>query len=831
MRSSATQHPSPVLQLRRLVNGQPSPATCLVLKDARDYYTNYNAAPQAPFSPRPSPTAHVSQTAPLSQTDRPSAINVINESPSSPSVNTHSSVDTGLRNQPTASQTQAVWIQSHHGSQNSENIATGHRASLTEPRGNLAIFTETASVPVDPGHLFDAGNTPRSSFYQMPPNNEKLPSFAELEAEVDWYTRERTITASSIANHQPGPPTGLVTRRTQDAADRNMVDQFLPRKVNRDRGNEPATYHSRLHSKRLSQDDPFLTRYFNGHQDFANADAVGHYGAAHSRDSLRMRPDACATQQSYNNLTDLMRSAPARARNDPKACRGRDPDEQALGLLELNPIIAEEFRRACVNRLQQYQQRLDKAYNQRLNEMEDYTREWRNRTWDLWQALRAGQFNPDNMSKQSCLAWQGPQEMASSGRYRLPFIEIRVRQPTFLENGQARDDEINSRVLSSAFPATIAPTAPQTIFREVRLDHHQIHQKGTRSHPSGPSKSGESRSSYTQHRPVCSVLPEEILVSRPASGLLNLSQSDAFQNARHRAATCQPHFSGGSASAEIEVRQLAHNRSVNQPSHNGTSLLEPDSIPSGQVRAPLRRLLALEWTSNLKGYVQDSSAQYSSKSKHLLSILSLSSLESSFTSSLKMSYSAILLGVKSNSSRFDYHRFEDLQLTRNTVHPSQVIIDLSEANVLMFGKAFCYMQQRIDHLRSLVGLTSGRILRNNQDSQRMYHFFSQQPINRALKTMRHPENKRNGLPCRDPVHETRKLLIVRPEHEDGHITGAAYLDVGNEQPTVRADGGECLLPQGRCTRNCLLTDSETILLSSWRTALLSNAWWQCWHGA
>lgn len=809
------------------MNGQPSPATCLILKDARDYYANYNAAPRA-FPPRPSPKIHVSHTATPSGPDRPSE--VVEESPSPPPVDNYSVNNVGLQHHPLSSESQAVWSRSHQGSQNPRNIATGHGALLPKSRGNDANFTGPAPVPMEPGPPYNTSNAPHPSFYQMPLGDEQLPSFAELEAKADWYTRERITAASSIANDRSGTLNGLVIRRDrQDAADRTMLDEFLPRTIHREHGNVSATSYPVLLRHRLSQDAPSLTQYIRGREDFANDYPVGYYGVAHTRGGLRMRPNPSSTQQSYGNVAGLMQSAPVRADIESRANRGRIPDEQALEILESNPTIAEEFRRACATRLQQYQQTLDRAYNQRLAEMEQYTQEWRNSTGELWQAFRAGQFQAADMSKQSCLAWQGPQEMAKSGRYRLAFVEICVEQPIFLENGQAHDDIVSPHMPSAAFSAAVAPTAPQRMLREVRLDNRQLHQNGTRSQPSGTSKSNDSRSYYTQTSPVSSAAPEQLLESRPALGQLILSQPDTFRNARHRATTCPPDLRGGSASAETEVRQPSYN----QPAPNKSNLLQPDPIPTEAVRPPLRQLSALEWISNLDGYVQEPSGQYSSKSKRLLSILCSSSLGSSFTFSPKPSYSAILLGVKSKSPGFHHRKFENLQSSRNIVHPSEVVIDLSAANALMFGRAFCYMKQRIDHLRSLLGLTSGSSFANNEHSQRMYYFFSQQPINRALNTVRHPENKRTGMPCRDPVHETRKLLIVRPRHEDGHVTGAAYLDVGSEQPVIRADRGNCLILKTdvQAHQNCVLTDKKTTPSSSWRTALRSNAWWQCWIGA
>lgn len=782
MQSSATQRIVPVPQLRKLVAGQPSPATCLMLKDACDHYANYNAPPRAPLL-RSSPTAHVDHNARGPKPDCSSAIVVIHESPSPPPVNTRSSGDIGLQYQPAP-------LQSQDSSQESGSIITNHLALSPEPKGNFADLPGPAPDTIDPELPYDTDSPPRLSFCQKPPCSEPIPSFAEFEAEVDRYIHERTTALPSIANDQSGPSDGLLTpRNRQDAADRTTVDRILPRTIDREHVDVSHSEIPSLRSDRLSQDAPPLTRYLNDHQDFSNNSSLNHDSAAHTRGSFLMRPD----RHCIRNLT---RSPPARAHMDPRADIRSITDERALEILDSNPTIAEEFRRACAIRLQQYQQSLDKAYNRRLAEMEEYTREWRNHTKKLWQAVRAGRFDPADMSNQSAIAWQGPQDMAKTPRYKLPVMNTRVEQRVIFANGQAHINESNAYRLSSAPPARTAPPVPMRIRRRVSRDFRQLQQTDTRSHPSRSPQSGRSHS-HTQTRLVSSAVPEQLHVSRLAPSQRIPSESLVSQNAANRPTNYQPESSSGPACAETEARQPGHCQPASQSIPDEPILVQPDPIPNVAIQASQRQLLGHEWISDFGGYVKESSGKYSSKSNRLLRMLSSSSLGPSFTSSLKLSYSAILLGVKSRSSEFEYRKFEHPFATRNIAYPSEVVIELSEANVLMFGKAFCYLKERRDLLCSLVGLTRGSRLGTNEQSHRMYLFFCQQPINRALNTMRHPENNRSRLPRKSPVHETRRLLIVRPKHEDGHITGARYFDVGSEQPTRRPMKGKCLLLQDR----------------------------------
>lgn len=775
----------PVPHLRKLVAGQPSPATCLMLKDARDYYANYNAAAPAPLA-RSSPTARIDHIASLPQPDEPSPIVVIDESPSPILVNAQPFDDISIQDQPDPLHSRSVGAQSHQSSQNSENTAATHSALLPEPKGT-----------VDPDQSHDTDDVSRLSFCQKPPCNEPLPSFAELETEVDRYIREHTTALPSIANDQSGPLDGLLTpRNRQDADDRTTVDRFLPRTMNRAHVHVSHSNIPSLRSDKLGQDVSPLTRCLTHHQDLPNDSSIDQGNAVHTRGNLLMQPDRHHTEQSRSNADDLTRSTPTRTHTHPRADKENLTDEQALDILETNPTIAEEFRRACAIRLQQYQQSLDKAYNRRLAEMEVYTREWRNHTKKLWHAVRAGQFDPADMSNQSAIAWQGPQDMAKSDRYHLPVIDTRVGQPVILENGQAHVNGPNAYRVSSASPTRTAPPVPTRIRREARPGPSHCEQNDAGPHQRGPPHSGRSRS-HTQTKLVSSGVPEQLSLSRPASSQRITSESLAFYSAPDRPTTPQPESSSGPVYAETKARQPTHCQPPNQSIPDEPILVHPDPILNVPVQASQRQLLGHKWINDFGGYVKESSGKYSSKSSRLLNILSSSSLGSSFTSSLKLSYSAILLGVKSRSSEFNYRKFERVHGTKNIAHPSDVVIELSEANVFMFGKAFCYLKKRRDLLRSLIGLDRRRRLEKNEQSQRIYTFFCQQPTNRALNTMRHPQNTRHRFPSKAPVHETRKLLIARPEHEDGHITGARYFDVGSEQPTIKAEKGKCLLVQDR----------------------------------
>lgn len=84
-------------------------------------------------------------------------------------------------------------------------------------------------------------------------------------------------------------------------------------------------------------------------------------------------------------------------------------DDQALELLLKNETVARLFQSACISRVEEHRQKLDHAYNQRLLELEEYTRAWRDSTKEIWAAVKKGTFKL-NDDQQDALLWRGPQE-------------------------------------------------------------------------------------------------------------------------------------------------------------------------------------------------------------------------------------------------------------------------------------------------------------------------------------------------------------------------------------------------------------------------------------
>lgn len=442
---------------------------------------------------------------------------------------------------------------------------------------------------------------------------------------------------------------------------------------------------------------------------------------------------------------------------------GNVTDEQVLDILELNSTIAQQFRSACAIRLQQYQQSLDKAYNQRLAEMEDYTRKWREHTRELWEARRAGQLQPADASQQAALDWQGPLKMAKTAQFQLPSINTGLGEPIISIKGQVHSGEV---IASFPPPAPPAPASKRKTRprRKAQPGHCQRRQAVPSPPPSRPSRTDAPPSSR-QVGHLLSGVPGQPLYSRHAPAPPAPSQPTPSQP----------------APVQIGTDQLAfHHESPSR------SILSQTVAP----QAPQRQLLCPDWIHEFEGCVKGSSGKYTKKSTRFLTVLYSGDLGPSFSSTLKLSYSAILLKVKSDPSKHTYRYFDSLTSIRNRVNPHDVVLDLSEANVLMFGKAFCYMKDRRECLRTELGLTRIGQPRDEGEIVLLYNFFSQQPINKRLNTARNPGDIRGGLALQKLVHETRRLLIARPKHQNGHIKGAAYFDVGSEQPVTRSHSGK-----------------------------------------
>lgn len=110
-------------------------------------------------------------------------------------------------------------------------------------------------------------------------------------------------------------------------------------------------------------------------------------------------------------------------------------DDQALALLLKNETVAGVLQNALDARVEEHQQKLVRAYNQRLLELEEYTRSWRDATKELWSALSEGTLKPNN-DQREILLWKGPQEAGSRFDPDLPSAPQEVVEKEFDSDGK-----------------------------------------------------------------------------------------------------------------------------------------------------------------------------------------------------------------------------------------------------------------------------------------------------------------------------------------------------------------------------------------------------------
>ncbi|POS81337.1 hypothetical protein DHEL01_v200267 [Diaporthe helianthi] len=84
-------------------------------------------------------------------------------------------------------------------------------------------------------------------------------------------------------------------------------------------------------------------------------------------------------------------------------------DDQALAILMKNKTVTGLLQNAFNTRVEEHQRKVERAYNERLLELEEYTRSWRDTTKELWLAVRKGTSN-FNKDEWESLRWKGPQD-------------------------------------------------------------------------------------------------------------------------------------------------------------------------------------------------------------------------------------------------------------------------------------------------------------------------------------------------------------------------------------------------------------------------------------
>lgn len=425
---------------------------------------------------------------------------------------------------------------------------------------------------------------------------------------------------------------------------------------------------------------------------------------SHDIESTLVRPssspetgEASRTQQdSYNIIkscpssTGLSRQSAHAEPSSPEASPMPDStlidlnsltDDNVLHILLNNETVAEQLRMACFSRQQRYQEDLEHVYNQRLSELEDYTRKWRDTTKELWRAFERGKIPVITQQQQDALDWQGP----------------RQSQPSF-------QDQIPSN----------APSLEQQ-----NLDHEKNGERAGENHLSAaPTNLQESTPGHQSFKPM-----------------------------------------------------------------------------------PPTQLSCLEWVQDLGGYMKNySTGEYTDGSDRLIRRVISSSLGHNFPGfslSGEVMDTCVLVRVPSAQAMPTYRRLASINELKFKVDLCEVVVDLNSANIALFGKAFCYISDRIDILRAARRGRSPTSVASTIDDKkcRLYDMFSSRVAPKTLTSSGPPPQSPRSMVSYHFETESRrklyKLMILRPAHKSGEITGVRHFDVGLEQEVPYQGQGEC----------------------------------------
>lgn len=128
-------------------------------------------------------------------------------------------------------------------------------------------------------------------------------------------------------------------------------------------------------------------------------------------------------------------------------------DDQALALLLKNETVAGLLQNSFVARVEEHQQKLDQAYNQRLLELEEYTRIWRDTIKELWSAIDEGKFKLDT-DQRDTLLWKGPQDAGHGFHPELPTAPQEIVE---------KESDADGRVACISIKASRPPQSPPKV--------------------------------------------------------------------------------------------------------------------------------------------------------------------------------------------------------------------------------------------------------------------------------------------------------------------------------------------------------------------------------
>lgn len=424
--------------------------------------------------------------------------------------------------------------------------------------------------------------------------------------------------------------------------------------------------------------------------------ASGNHGLACDLPDTVQRPRTLTASPSVINFQDLL-------------------DDELLQTLLRNETFAKSFNRSCNYHLKQHEQSLERAYNQRLSELEQYTREWRDSTKELWLAVKEGNFPAATKRQQEFLAWSGPQQMADE----LGPVSLRIPMKTMVAQASTQLQELPK--IPTSMPAL--------------MKRHSPNDEGMSGHPMR--------------------LPTPGLPDHDAS---HLSQAAGCRSSEAIQEPLQSH---------IPVVAMQHS-----PLHGS------------------------RWVDNAEGFIGPESGVGLSRGSFVLAhTVCLRNLGPDFQSYLKIPEARrMVVKVTDEEGLSTYRDINAIHSILGGLLDTDIIVDLTYANVALFGKALSYLKDRISKLWYLAKLPNAPFV--DSEVRELCAFLSSQPTAKAVSMRKFlPVQPRLSSISKAEEYsnpEAWRLLIARPKHQAGHIEGAYYFDVGIERRTARLKTGKCL---------------------------------------
>ncbi|KAK7734792.1 hypothetical protein SLS63_004212 [Diaporthe eres] len=487
-------------------------------------------------------------------------------------------------------------------------------------------------------------------------------------------------------------------------------------------------------------------------------------------------------------------------------------DDQALALLLKNETVAGMLQNAFDARVEEHQQKLVRAYNQRLLELEEYTRSWRDATKELWSALSEGTLKP-NSHQREALLWKGPQETGSRFDPDLPSEPQEVVEKEIDSDGRVACISVKvsgssqSRshfnrqewIDSNGFGSSNFKNLGQSLRSFMKIQH-------------GPRllfrlKHDDGKIEYRPFTSVASTTRniskgDEIMEMTPSNVALMGKAFCYLKDSNDRFLEKRSADSGTDVSA-AELSFL-YDRFSQEPTKRHVDVLSLQfgkkklnyvlfSAKSDIPVIPKRLLIARPCYAATDGSINGvkffdvGSDTHTTRQDNGEEILL-------FEDKLVFNRLALSLDFTFFSWKGNKH------MTSPLLERLDIVVDFSVQNMLLFWKTFCILKDRNNYLLSRVAGPLAEVSRKACDDlykKLVQHYRDSLPPKkkkkRLIQSVSLPLKYENNEEVYDGEAEgkkiSRRLVIARPYHQGNRVIGAEFFDTasGARQDRVSTD--------------------------------------------